>query len=445
MRDHPRSFRVAALATGAIVIILALAVAMALADARRTATTPAPAPSVSPVPSAASTPASPTPGPTPLPSGRPVGGIEAYPLGPLHGEYAFVVNGGANTMPGAVAEVWAVPLAGGDPKLAVRYVNATTPSTNTGDNVLARQFSPGGRRLVLAAGTSRAGGGERVGLFIVDLEAGRISPVTTDDSAEYEKPRWSPDGRRIAHIRRPIFPTGITSGPDDGIWIMNVDGSGQRKMTLTPGPESHTGPPRVELLGWTPDGRIAWLWPSLENVLTFTDVDTGAHTLVRSGFGDIRGLSFRTVAPRLAGVFSDKPGNCPGNFIAVLDGAPEQVLVRETGGVQCSPRVHDVRWDPTRDEVLYVAEIAPKAELHIHDLGTRDQRIASERWPVLPEWTRDGSHIVYIDRTTQLQRSTLPLHGEELRYIARDGSGDRAIFTPPRDASLSDLATRAYP
>jgi hypothetical protein len=434
-----------ALAAAAAVILLALFLGNSLADVRRNAAaspSPSAAPSASPAGSPSPSPTA-TPPPTPLPSGRPAGGIEAYPLGALRGDYAFVQNGSADTLPGAIAEVWAVPLAGGQAKLVVRYANSGLPRTSTGDNVLAHQFSPDGRRLLIAAATPRTAGGEHVGLFIVDLETGRISPVATDDSAEYEKPKWSPDGRRIAYIRRPIFPTGITSGPDDGIWVMNVDGSGARKMPLTPGPESHTGPPRVELYSWTPDGRIAWFWPSLENVLTFTDIDTGAHSVVRSGVGDIRGLSFRSIAPRLAGSFSDKSGNCPGNFIAVLDGAPEQVLVRETGGVQCPPRVHDVRWSPTRDEILYVREVAPKSELHIHGLAGGDQRIAAETEPLLAEWSTDGSHVVYVARSqTQF---TLPLRGGELRVVARDGSGDQLLFAPSSNASLADLATRAYP
>lgn len=438
------SLPVAALAT-ALVVILALALGLALADARRNvAGQRTPSPSASP-PAASPTPsASAAPTPTPLPSGRPAGGIEAYPLGPLHGDYAFVLNGGANTLPGAVAEVWAVPLGGGSARLAARYVNAVTPSTNTGANVLARQFSPDGRKLVLSAATSRAAGGEHLVLFIVDLETGRIQAVGSEDAADHERPRWSPDGKRLVYVRRPILGDGRTGGPDDGIWVMSVDGSAARKMPLTPGPESHVGPPQVELYSWTPDGRVAWFWPSLENILTFTDVDTGIHTQIRSGVGDVRGLSFRTAAPRVAGSFSDRPGNCPGNFVAVLDGAPERVLVRETGGIQCPPRVHDVHWSPSRDEVLYVREAAPKGELHIRDLSGADQRIAADAEPVLPEWSPDGSHVIYIARTVQPQ-FVLPLRGDDLRSIARDGSGDRVMFVPPRDPALSDVATRTYP
>jgi dipeptidyl aminopeptidase/acylaminoacyl peptidase len=352
------------------------------------------------------------------------------------------LNGGATTTAGTVAELWAIPLGGGEPRLAVRYVNATTPSTNTGDNVLARQFSPDGRRLVLSAATSRAAGGERIGMFLIDLETGRVTALAAEDGAEHERPAWSPDGRRIAYVKRPII--GNTGTFDEGIWVVNVDGSGARKVPLAPAPAQSEFPAQTFLYSWTPDGRLAWFYLSLENALMLTDVDSGTHTRVRSGVGDARGLSFRSAVPRIAGSFSDRPGNCPGHFVAVLDGAPERILVRAPERPQCPLRIHDVRWDPGRDEVLYVLEIAPKGELHIRDLSGADQRIASQTEPVLAEWSPTGTHVLYINRISQ-QQLAIPLRGDELRYVRRNGNDDRSIFLPRAVASLSDLAARVYP
>lgn len=142
---RPRRFTVITGAfAGLAVILLALFLGNSIADLQRNAAA-SPSPSIAPPPSPSAS-ATATPSPTPLPSGRPSGGIEAYPIGALRGEYAFVLNGGATTTPGAVAEVWAIPLAAAEPRLAARYVNAKTPSTGTGANVLARQFSPDGLR-----------------------------------------------------------------------------------------------------------------------------------------------------------------------------------------------------------------------------------------------------------------------------------------------------------
>lgn len=223
---------------------------------------------------------------------------------------------------------------------------------------------------------------------------------------------------------------------------MNVDGSATRRVPLTPGPESHVGPPQAELYSWTPDGRIAWFWPSLENVLTLTDLDTGAHTVVRSGVGDIRGLSFRTAVPHIAGSFSDRPGNCPGHLVVVFDGAPERVLVRAPERPQCPLRIHDVRWNPSRDEVLYILETTAN-QLHIRELSGATHQIAAQADAVLAEWSPTGTHVLYIHRVSR-QQDALPMRGHELRYARRDGGDDRTIFMPGGQASLSDIAARSY-
>src|SRR5688500_3271989 len=122
-----------------------------------------PAPAVSPSPAAATgaqasppvatappSPAITTP-PSPVPSGPPAGGIEAYALGQLRGEWVFAINGGEATEAGSIAEIWAVPLAGGEARLAARYTNFPASGFARNANVLARQFSPDGRRLLLSA------------------------------------------------------------------------------------------------------------------------------------------------------------------------------------------------------------------------------------------------------------------------------------------------------
>lgn len=449
MRPRRRSLAIiAALASGVALLVLALVLASGRTDLRRNvAASPTPAPTdAAPVasPSASASPSPEPTAPSPIPTGRPAGGIEAYPLGALRGEYAFVLNGGAITMPGTVAEVWAVPLAGGPPRLAARYVNATTPATSTGENVLARQFSPDGRRLVLSAAMPRAQGGERLSLFIVDLETARVTPVGAEDAADHERPAWSPDGRRIAYVKRPIIGAGTTaSGSDEGIWVMNVDGSGARKVALPPAPAGMHFPAQTYLHSWTPDGRLAWFYQAVVT-LTLTDIDSGAHTEVRPAVGDVRGISFRTAVPRIAGSFSDRPGNCPGHYVAVLDGAPERILVRAPERPQCPLRIHDVRWNPTRDEILYILESTTN-ELHVHGLSGATHRVVSGADAVLAEWSSAGTHLLYIHRNAPDQVGRLPLRGGELRSVLRDGSDDRTLFAPRAPAALSEIAVRLYP
>ncbi|MER3524356.1 MAG: hypothetical protein C4326_09885 [Ignavibacteria bacterium] len=50
--------------------------------------------------------------------------------------------------------------------------------------------------------------------------SGQLSQLTVDGG---DYPAWSPDGTRIVYTR--------TSAGDGGLWIMNADGSGARRLT----------------------------------------------------------------------------------------------------------------------------------------------------------------------------------------------------------------------
>jgi len=76
------------------------------------------------------------------------------------GEWALVttVARGAAGDPlalGDVTELWAIPLGGGEPKLAARYANPAAVGTSD-TNAISRGLSPDGRRIVISAATPRA-------------------------------------------------------------------------------------------------------------------------------------------------------------------------------------------------------------------------------------------------------------------------------------------------
>ena len=54
-------------------------------------------------------------------------------------------------------------------------------------------------------------------------------PVATGGS-----PAWSPDGRKIAFVR-------VLRGDNSEIYVMNADGSNQRRLTRNPAPEFSPG------------------------------------------------------------------------------------------------------------------------------------------------------------------------------------------------------------
>ncbi len=85
--------------------------------------------------------------------------------------------------------------------------------------------------------TAEAGGARQV--MLLPLRGGPIVQLTAGERPASD-PRWSPDGRRIAFVR------------DNGIWVAEVDGSRETRISHHPAGDSA---PR-----WSPDGtRIAFL------------------------------------------------------------------------------------------------------------------------------------------------------------------------------------------
>ena len=94
-------------------------------------------------------------------------------------------------------------------------------------------FAPDGKRFVY-----RTAGPEGQGLRIMDLETKKVTTLTT----EYDNfPLWSPRGGLIAFVRQ-------IQG-DYEIFTIHPDGTGTRRLTFSPGNDSHGA--------WSPDGE--WL------------------------------------------------------------------------------------------------------------------------------------------------------------------------------------------
>ena len=80
-----------------------------------------------------------------------------------------------------------------------------------------------------------------------------IPPAEIQDGCDFGLVRWSPDGSRIAFLRRPV-----DTPSQCRIFVMNADGTGAQQLTTTPGEWTETD------FRWSPDGtQIAfdrWKW-----------------------------------------------------------------------------------------------------------------------------------------------------------------------------------------
>jgi TolB protein len=132
-------------------------------------------------------------------------------------------------------------------------------------------WSPDGRRLAFLR-FPNAEGPHPGDLFVVDVGTGREHRVVRLRGAAPD-PSWSPDGRTIAY-------TG-----NYGIHLVNVDGTGKRRLTTSPyGPDWDREP------AWSPDGkRIAYVSSGSTTppgIYLMNADGTGKHRLTFGRTGD---------------------------------------------------------------------------------------------------------------------------------------------------------------
>jgi Tol biopolymer transport system component len=96
-------------------------------------------------------------------------------------------------------------------------------------------LSPDGSRLVIAVSTTQ---GQHI--WVKQLPRGPLTAITRG-SGSAERPAWSPDGRRVAFIRRP-------GQSRSSIWVQRSDGSAAAELLVA---ESRS----IDEVAWAPDGR----------------------------------------------------------------------------------------------------------------------------------------------------------------------------------------------
>ena len=394
------------------------------------APTPSPTPSLLPTQVAAS--------PTRSPSSVP---FQALQVPALHGDWAFAVKFG---------ELWAIPVAGGAAVQVARYIDRidqtiTYPGLTLPANELRRQLTPDGHRLVLSVGEDVAGG-PRYRLALIDLERGTLAQVVRDD-ANLIRPAISPDGTKIAYVRR-LSTASSEPGAlgDDGLWVVNADGTGARR--LAPGADGLF----TWIFGWTADGK-GLIFDSLEWSAgpLVIDIASGNRTLV-GGFvprewltlGSDFALRTKGSPSLVAGLSSKAFQGEYSLVVADRAGGTERTLVAEgnTFFLLGAPR-----WNPRTDEILYRHVMRlNQMEFFVADLTGAHTRIPLAVRPYLADWTSDGAGIVYLsqDNTPQDFSRVGASLARAVRIAKRDGSADRELFSFS-GGGLSDLVVVGYP
>jgi Tol biopolymer transport system component len=109
-----------------------------------------------------------------------------------------------------------------------------TRLTKTQEEEGSAAWSPDGEKLAFPRGSS---GHED--LYVMNSDGSELTKLTSTAAGEYG-PTWSPDGKKIA------FSDWVPGGPLSGIFVVNSDGSGLKKLANV---ATASGPT------WSPDGK----------------------------------------------------------------------------------------------------------------------------------------------------------------------------------------------
>ncbi len=114
-------------------------------------------------------------------------------------------------------------------------------------NVVFPVWSPDGRKVAFASADRQPWRGN-VDLYVMNADGSGLRRLTRDPASD-GFPVWSPDGRKIAFTRSHA-PTEGRGPREFDVYVINVDGSGERNLT----DDAVSGGPV-----WSPDGqRIAF-------------------------------------------------------------------------------------------------------------------------------------------------------------------------------------------
>ncbi len=266
-------------------------------------------------------------------------------------------------------------------------------------------------------------------IWLQQVAGGAPRQLTNGEKGE-SRPRWSPDGKRIAFLS--------SRGGSQQVWTIPVDGGEARQATsLSTGADGHIGSPDGSAIAFTSD-----VWPDLAS-----DADQKKRAADREASGVqaqvIDGLLFRHWD-------SWRHGKRTHIFVAELKGGEARDL---TPGDFDAPPFNlggpdDLAFSPDGKELAYTRGPAPafeawttNADLWVVPVAGGEAKCLTadnKGWDGSPVWSPDGTRIAYRSqlregyeadrfRLAVLERSSGKVH-----YLAGDldRSVDEILWAP---------------
>ncbi|HEU5066509.1 MAG TPA: LpqB family beta-propeller domain-containing protein [Gaiellaceae bacterium] len=227
-------------------------------------------------------------------------------------------------------------------------------------------WSPDGRRIAF-----ENWGGPEAGIHVVGADGSGRRTLTRRG----REPAWSPDGRKLAFVRALRKPRTLD------VYVMNADGSGLLRLA-----QSGQGPV------WSPDGRkIAFvsggdpssaLTPN-QHVFTMNSDGSGERKLAR-GFGPVWSPDGRKIA-----YVSERAGSMDVGVMNA-DGSGQRTLSRSTL-TRSRAFIPKPAWSPDGRKILFVSDRDGLGAVYVVNAdGSRQRRLTSPAPPAIPFRVRCG-------------------------------------------------------
>ena len=231
----------------------------------------------------------------------------------------------------------------------------------------------------------------------------------------------SPDGRQIAFVSHEPDPPRLGPGNPREIYVMNLDGSGQRE--LTPDDDASEKSP-----AWSPDGRqIAFFATGLRVV----NADgSGLRKLTRTGWGD-SAPAWSPDGRQIA--FVDRRDSSFEIYAMSADGSGQRRLTRNAW------RDSDPAWSPDGRQIAFVSNW----QVWVMNANGSGQRRLTHNGArnFVPAWSPDGQRIAFERRVGRVNYGRCNACGRAANFqvyvMNADGSGARLLARNAAEPSWS--------
>jgi TolB protein len=202
-------------------------------------------------------------------------------------------------------------------------------------------------------------------VWAIDADGTDLTRLTHSPWPEFD-PSWSPDGRQIA------FRSERSGEPE--IWLMNGDGTGQRRLTAGLSP------------AWSPDGSLI-AFSGMEGLSVIRPDGTGRRVLPDTEGGEYP--SWSPDGSRIA--FNSNLTGDHVMYIAQADGSKVVDLSRVGEGWQ-------VDWSPDGRSILFTSHRDHPdnyTDIYVMRPDGSGVRRLTHRVGQTPAWSPDGDHILF--------------------------------------------------